>query len=227
MNGAPHILIVDDHREIRDLVARVLTREGFRVSMAGEGRAMRKVLADSRIDLVLLDLMLPGEDGLSLCRTIRAESTVPIIMLTAKGEEVDRVIGLEMGADDYLPKPFGSRELVARIRAVLRRGRTEDARIEAAPLPKRYRFDRWILETESRELLRDDGLTVPLSTITLFDGPVITEIDVLPASASRLLYGGREADAGSDGSAAPLSRSIEFVVYDALAQQIGGRKLTD
>ena len=82
-------------------------------------------------------------------------------MLTAKGEEVDRVIGLEMGADDYLPKPFGSRELVARIRAVLRRGRTEDARIEAAPLPKRYRFDRWILETESRELLRDDGLTVP------------------------------------------------------------------
>src|SRR5271166_4515863 len=104
MNGAPHILIVDDHREIRELVARVLTQEGFRVSMAADGRAMRKVLADSRIDLILLDLMLPGEDGLSLCRALRAESTVPIIMLTAKGEEVDRVIGLEMGADDYLPK---------------------------------------------------------------------------------------------------------------------------
>jgi two-component system OmpR family response regulator len=114
MNGAPHILIVDNHREIRELVARVLTQEGFRVSMAADGRAMRKVLADSRIDLILLDLMLPGEDGLSLCRALRAESTVPIIMLTAKGEEVDRVIGLEMGADDYLPKPFGSRELVAR-----------------------------------------------------------------------------------------------------------------
>ena len=82
---------------------------------------MRKIMADSRIDLVLLDLMLPGEDGLSLCRTLRAESNVPIIMLTAKGEEVDRVIGLEMGADDYLPKPFGSRELIARIKAVLRR----------------------------------------------------------------------------------------------------------
>jgi two-component system, OmpR family, response regulator len=127
MNGAPHILIVDVHREIRELVARVLTQEGFRVSMAADGRAMRKVLADSRIDLILLDLMLPGEDGLSLCRALRAENTVPIIMLTAKGEEVDRVIGLEMGADDYLPKPFGSRELVARIRAVLRRGRMEVA----------------------------------------------------------------------------------------------------
>ena len=121
MQGAPHILIVDDHREIRDLVSRALTKEGFRVSTAADGRAMRKIMADGRIDLILLDLMLPGEDGLSLCRTLRAESNVPIIMLTAKGEEVDRVIGLEMGADDYLPKPFGSRELIARIKAVLRR----------------------------------------------------------------------------------------------------------
>ena len=121
MQGGPHILIVDDHREIRDLVSRALTKEGFRVSTAADGRAMQKVLADGRIDLILLDLMLPGEDGLSLCRTLRAESNVPIIMLTAKGEEVDRVIGLEMGADDYLSKPFGSRELIARIKAVLRR----------------------------------------------------------------------------------------------------------
>lgn len=164
MNTAPHILIVDDHREIRELVARVLSRDGFRVSGAAEGKAMRKVLADSRIDLVLLDLMLPGEDGLSLCRSIRAESNVPIIMLTAKGEEVDRVIGLEMGADDYLPKPFGSRELIARIRAVLRRGRMEGPGMQRGAPPKRYQFDRWILETESRELLRDDGVTVPLST---------------------------------------------------------------
>ena len=106
---------------MRDLVSRALTKEGFRVSTAADGRAMRQVLADGRIDLILLDLMLPGEDGLSLCRTLRAESKIPIIMLTAKGDEVDRVIGLEMGADDYLPKPFGSRELIARIRAVLRR----------------------------------------------------------------------------------------------------------
>ena len=121
MQGGPHILIVDDHREIRDLVSRALTKEGFRVSTAADGRAMQKILADGRIDLILLDLMLPGEDGLSLCRTLRTESNVPIIMLTAKGEEVDRVIGLEMGADDYLSKPFGSRELIARIKAVLRR----------------------------------------------------------------------------------------------------------
>ena len=164
MNTAPHILIVDDHREIRDLVARVLSQEGFRVSAAADGKAMRKVLADGRIDLILLDLMLPGEDGLSLCRGIRTASNVPIIMLTAKGEEVDRVIGLEMGADDYLPKPFGSRELIARIRAVLRRGRMEHSGVELDPRPKRYRFDQWILNTESRDLLRDDGVTVPLSS---------------------------------------------------------------
>jgi DNA-binding response OmpR family regulator len=115
VNQTPHILLVEDHCEIRDLVQRVVQREGFRVSLAAEGRAMRKSLAEERIDLILLDLMLPGEDGLSLCRAVRADSRVPIIMLTAKGEEVDRVIGLEMGADDYLAKPFGSRELIARI----------------------------------------------------------------------------------------------------------------
>jgi len=164
MNAEPHILIVDDHREMRELVSRALSREGFRVSAASDGKAMRKLLADSRIDLILLDLMLPGEDGLSLCRSIRAESDVPIIMLTAKGEEVDRVIGLEMGADDYLPKPFGSRELIARVRAVLRRGRREDPGVPRAPSSKMYRFDRWVLDTQSRELLRDDGVTVPLST---------------------------------------------------------------
>ena len=120
---------------------------------------MRKVLADARIDLILLDLMLPGEDGLALCRALRAECDIPIIMLTAKGEEVDRVIGLEMGADDYLPKPFGSRELIARIRAVLRRSRQGSAGRAAArtdalplrPLDARYR---------GRELLRDDGVDV-------------------------------------------------------------------
>ena len=164
MSGAPHILIVDDHREIRDLVSRALTKDGFRVSVAADGRAMRKVLADSRIDLILLDLMLPGEDGLSLCRAVRAESNIPIIMLTAKGEEVDRVIGLEMGADDYLPKPFGSRELIARIRAVLRRSGDKGAAVESDKRPKRYRFDRWQLDTGGRELLRDDGVAVPLST---------------------------------------------------------------
>ena len=163
MRGAPHILIVDDHREIRDLVGRALAKDGFRVSAAADGRAMRKVLAGGRIDLILLDLMLPGEDGLTLCRAIRAESTIPIIMLTAKGVEVDRVIGLEMGADDYVAKPFGSRELIARIRAVLRRSEEKMTPLPADVRSARYLFDRWILDAATRELLRDDGVTIPLS----------------------------------------------------------------
>ena len=164
MQASPHILIVDDHREIRDLVSRALSKDGFRVSTAADGRAMRKILMDNRIDLILLDLMLPGEDGLSLCRTLRTESNVPIIMLTAKGEEIDRVIGLEMGADDYLAKPFGSRELIARIKAVLRRTRETGAKEASEQRAKRYRFDRWGFDTDARALLRDDGVTVPLST---------------------------------------------------------------
>ena len=164
MNTNPHILIVDDHHEIRELVARVLGREGFRATAVADGKAMRKALLDGRYDLILLDLMLPGEDGLSLCRAVRAESDVPIIMLTAKGEEVDKVIGLEMGADDYLPKPFGSRELIARIRAVLRRDPSDPSRAGKPPAVRRYQFDRWVLDTESRDLLRADGVTVPLST---------------------------------------------------------------
>ncbi|MDR3435044.1 response regulator [Telmatospirillum sp.] len=164
MITAPHILIVDDHHEIRDLVSRALIKVGFRASTASDGKSMRKVLADSRVDMVLLDLMLPGEDGLSLCRSLRAETNIPIIMITAKGEEIDRVIGLEMGADDYLPKPFGSRELIARIRAVLRRTQSEERSQPSADRPKNYRFDRWTLSTGARELLRDDGLVIPLST---------------------------------------------------------------
>ena len=163
MANAPHILIVDDHREIRDLVSRTLTKEGFRVSVAADGRGMRKTMSDSRIDLILLDLMLPGEDGLSLCRSVRAGSRIPVIMLTAKGDEVDRVIGLEMGADDYLPKPFGSRELVARIKAVLRRSQHTSS-AKPSERPKQYHFDRWRLDIGARELLREDGVILPLST---------------------------------------------------------------
>ena len=162
MNDAPHILIVDDHREIRDLVARALSKEGFRASEAADGHAMRKVLAETRIDLVLLDLMLPGEDGLSLCRALRAQSDIPIIMLTAKGDEIDRVIGLEVGADDYVPKPFGSRELIARIRAVLRRNVKRDRLV--GDKRRTYVFDRWTFDVDRRELISADGVATPLST---------------------------------------------------------------
>jgi two-component system OmpR family response regulator len=204
MQGGPHILIVDDHREIRDLVSRALTKEGFRVSTAADGRAMQKVMADSRIDLILLDLMLPGEDGLSLCRTLRAESNIPIIMLTAKGEEVDRVIGLEMGADDYLSKPFGSRELVARIKAVLRR--SQGSKEGSEQRPKNYHFGRWGLDTGVRALLRDDGVTVPLST---------GEYDLLIALVERpqrVLNRDQLLDLARGRSSAGLDRSIDTQV---------------
>lgn len=206
MQTAAHILIVDDHREIRELVSRVLAKEGFRISTAADGRAMRKTLVDSRIDLILLDLMLPGEDGLSLCRGLRAESNIPIIMLTAKGDEVDRVIGLEMGADDYLPKPFGSRELVARIRAVLRRGRRDPAESDAVRRPSRYRFDRWALDIGARELIRDDGVTIALST---------GEYDLLVALVEhpqRVLSRDKLLDLARGRSAGAFDRSIDTQV---------------
>ena len=206
MQGAPHILIVDDHREIRDLVSRALTKEGFRVSAAADGRAMRKVLADSRIDLILLDLMLPGEDGLSLCRSLRAGSSIPIIMLTAKGDELDRVIGLEMGADDYLPKPFGSRELIARIRAVLRRSPETASASKPAKAPEHYRFDRWRLDTGLRELIRDDGVTIALST---------GEYDLLIAfleRPQRVLSRDQLLDLARGRAANALDRSIDTQV---------------
>ena len=121
MRNAPHVLVVDDDREIRDLLARFLRGHGYRIETAADGREMFAALGAGRFDLIVLDLMLPGEDGLSLCRRVRAESDLPIIMLTAVGEDTDRIVGLEVGADDYLPKPFNPRELLARIRAVLRR----------------------------------------------------------------------------------------------------------
>jgi two-component system OmpR family response regulator len=206
MQGGPHILIVDDHREIRDLVSRALTKEGFRVSSAADGRAMRKVLADSRIDLILLDLMLPGEDGLSICRSLRAGSNIPIIMLTAKGDELDRVIGLEMGADDYLSKPFGSRELIARIRAVLRRSPQTASGSKSDKAPERYRFDRWRLDTGLRELLRDDGVTIALST---------GEYDLLIAfleRPQRVLSRDQLLDLARGRAANALDRSIDTQV---------------
>jgi two-component system OmpR family response regulator len=206
MPSASHILIVDDHHEIRELVSRALAKEGFRVSVAADGRAMRQVLADSRIDLILLDLMLPGEDGLSLCRSLRTQSNVPIIMLTAKGDEVDRVIGLEMGADDYLPKPFGSRELVARIRAVLRRSRESGAAPGSAEQPKHYRFDRWRLGPGRRELVRDDGTVVPLST---------GEYDLLIAFVERpqrVLSRDQLLDLARGRAATALDRSVDTQV---------------
>ena len=163
MDTQPHILVVDDHAEIRSLVQRYLGEHGYRVSTAPDGPGMRRVLADAAIDLIVLDLMLPGEDGLVLCRQLRAESNIPVIMLTAMGEETDRIVGLEMGADDYLAKPFNPRELLARIRAVLRR--IDSARERASrEAPKRLCFLGWTLLPAARELIDPKQTLVPLSS---------------------------------------------------------------
>src|SRR5437588_10631311 len=156
MSDNGHILVVDDQKEICDVVQEYLTGEGYRVSTANDGTGMRRVLSQSHVDLVILDLMLPGEDGLTLARGLRDESGIGIIILTGRGETVDRIIGLEMGADDYLPKPFHPRELLARVKSVLRRVHTRTG--EAAPPGRsRARFSGWNLDLSSRELTSPGG----------------------------------------------------------------------
>ena len=163
MEPSPHILVVDDHREIRDLLGRYLGKHGYRVTLAEGGAAMRRAIKGGAIDLVVLDLMMPGEDGLTLCRELRAAGDMPIIMLTAMAEETDRVVGLELGADDYVTKPFNPRELLARIKAVLRRAIALPPTREEVTA-RAIRFDRWTLNVDARELVGADGVSVPLST---------------------------------------------------------------
>ncbi len=157
MSERGHLLVVDDDAEIRTLLADFLREHGYRVSTAPDGPGMDQCLAAGDIDLVVLDLMLPGEDGLSLCRRLSGERGLPIIMLTAVAEEADRIVGLEMGADDYLTKPFNPRELLARIRAVLRRATGDAARGHILA------FEGWRLDVSRHELKREDDTLVPLS----------------------------------------------------------------
>lgn len=162
MSQPAHILVVDDDHEIRTLLAEYLEKNGLRVSVARDGKEMYRVLDRMRVDLVVLDILLPGDDGLTLCRALRASSQVPIIMLTARGDDVDRILGLELGADDYLPKPFKPRELLARITAVLRR----TTHVLREPLPadvRCYRFAGWRLDTTARALTDEGGNSVALS----------------------------------------------------------------
>ena len=161
--NSTHILVVDDHSEIRDLLKRFLEQHGLRVSCARDGKEMKRLLEEREFDLLVLDLMMPGEDGLTLCRELRAKSSLPIIMLTAMGEETDRIIGLEMGADDYLAKPFNPRELLARIKAVMRRTQVEPQPVAEA-LTRDLRFDRWLLDINRRELVDEEGVGLSLST---------------------------------------------------------------
>jgi two-component system OmpR family response regulator len=162
MSKQPHILVVEDDRDISALVARYLRTNDCRVSLAVNGRELDRHFDDSQIDLIVLDLMLPGEDGLSLCKRLRARSQVPIIMLTAKVDEVDRILGLEMGADDYLAKPFNPRELLARIRAVLRRS-SATAADPAAMGARALTFLGWQLDRILREVRNPQGARVTLT----------------------------------------------------------------
>ncbi|MBB99091.1 MAG: DNA-binding response regulator [Rhodobacteraceae bacterium] len=159
----PHILVVDDHRDIREQLARYLRKSGLRASVADSAAQARKFLKSAAVDLIVLDIMMPGEDGLSLCRSLVETGTVPVILLTAMAEDTDRIVGLEIGADDYVTKPFNPRELLARIRAVLRRAalvpRDRDP-VDAETLT----FAGWTLDVAKRLLTGEDGVAVPLSS---------------------------------------------------------------
>jgi len=159
----PHILVVDDARDIREPLVRYLKESGYRASAADSAAAARRAMRTSGIDLVILDIMMPGEDGLSLCRSIRESSGIPVIMLTARGEEIDRIVGLEVGADDYVAKPFNPRELLARVGAVLRRTNTLPPRLRG-PTAERYRFGEWTFNAAQREIVGPEGLALPLSS---------------------------------------------------------------
>lgn len=205
MSDNAHILVVDDQQEICDVVQEYLTGEGYRVSTAHDGGGMRRVLGQTPIDLVILDLMLPGEDGLTLARQLRTESQIGIIILTGRGETVDRIIGLEMGADDYLPKPFHLRELLARVKSVLRRVQSRTA--EAPQHGRlRARFSGWNLDLSSRELTSPAGEEIRLTT---------GEFDLLAAfvnNANQVLTRDRLLDLARNREAGPFDRTIDVQV---------------
>ena len=221
MTDRPHVLIVDDDREIRGLLAQYLEKHEFRATAVADGKEMRRVLERSHVDLVVLDVMLPGEDGLTLCRELRSRSQLPIIMLTARGEDVDRIVGLELGADDYVPKPFNPRELLGRIKAVLRRA----AHAPRDPSPESVRgfsFGGWRLDTVTRALTDRSGRKVALS------GAEYRLLAVLLGSGNRVLtraqltelLRGRDADPFDRSIDVRVSRLRQILGDDARAPQI-------
>jgi two-component system OmpR family response regulator len=205
MDATDHVLIVDDDAEIRSLLGTYLERNGYRASVAADGPAMWKVLARNAVDLIVLDLMLPGDDGLTLCRKLRAESDTPVIMLTARGEETDRIVGLEMGADDYLAKPFSPRELLARIKSVLRRYRSLPLNLRADDA-REIAFGGWRLDLVARHLVSPDGVVTSVSgaEFQLLKVFLSHPHRVLSRDQLMMLTKGHEAD--------PMDRSIDIQV---------------
>jgi len=205
MTASPSILVVEDDRETRALIARYLKTNAFQVATAADGREMERALAANRVDLIILDVMLPGEDGLSLCRRLRQASSLPIIMLTARGEDVDRILGLEMGADDYLPKPFNPRELLARIKAVLRR-QALALTASAFAGAKALLFRGWRLDPTLRELRNPQGARVALTS---------AEFDLLQALCERpgrVLSRDSLLDLTQGRTAGSFERSIDVLI---------------
>ena len=213
MTQPPHILIVDDHREIRDGLVKYLENNGMRTATAADAVAMDAAIKVGQFDLVVLDVMMPGEDGLSVCRRLRVTHAIPILMLTALGDDTDRIVGLEMGADDYLTKPFNPRELVARIKAILRRserGGTTGGRFAG----RRLAFDRWVLDTDRRSLTDAGGTEVTLTTAEFRLLTVFLERPRFVLSRDQLLNltSGRAAqvfDRTIDNQISRLRRKIE------------------
>jgi len=205
MTTSDHVLVVDDDAEIRGLLGEYLQKNGYRVTAVGDGEGMRAALEAGRVDIVVLDLMLPGDDGLTLCRNLRARSEVPVVMLTARGEETDRIVGLEMGADDYLAKPFNPRELLARIKSVLRRTRSlpENLQPEAA---RKIRFAGWALDLAARNLLSPEGVVVALS------GTEYKLLRTFLAHPNRVLNRDQLIDLMLSRDASPFDRSIDVQV---------------
>ncbi|WP_428483705.1 response regulator [Rhodopila sp.] len=205
MDQTPHILVVDDDREIRDLLAQFLEKQRLRVTAVRDGKEARRAWLNGHFQLVVLDLMLPGESGLELARWLRTQGEIPIVMLTAMGEETDRIIGLELGADDYMPKPFNPRELLARIRAVLRRaGDTVEPRHGVSM--RGYKFGGWALEPARRRLLNPDDVEVPLT------GGEFDLLLALVERANRVLTRDMLLDLLRGRQAGPFDRAIDVAV---------------
>lgn len=213
MEPTPHILVVDDEREIREPLAKYLVKNGLRASIAANAADARKEIKTSAIDLVVLDIMMPGEDGLSLCRHLRETADIPVILLTAMVEDTDRVVGLEIGADDYLTKPFNPRELLARIKAVLRRSQSVPRPRESTE-GERLKFGAWMLDINRRELIGGDGVAAPLSTaefklLTVFlhrPSIVLSREQLLDLTSGR---GSEVFDRTIDNQVSRLRRKIE------------------
>src|SRR5258708_8881871 len=211
---AKHILVVDDDQEIRTLLAEYLEHNGFRVSVLPDGRELTRILEERAIDLLVLDLMLPGTDGLALCRDLRTRSRLPVLILSARGEDVDRIVGLEMGADDYLAKPFHPRELLARIRAILNR----TGPLEPLAAVDEYRFEGYRLDMIRRVLVRSDGARVSLS------GSEFELLAIFLARPNRVLSRDLLVDLTQGREAPAYDRSIDVRVSRLRQALVGTRE---